>query len=643
MPTHYNETVQEVVVDNPVYYDNIINKTVEIPVERVIEQTFDVVREVRVERQVDRPVYIDNVIEQVVEVPVEHVVENRYDVVVDQPYYTERVKENRYPVDRVREVTVEEIVENFVDRPVYRENIIHKQVENIVEVPVQQIVEVPVYVDKIVEVPVYVDRVHENHYEIVRENRYPVENIVNIPVEKIVTEVVERPYEQVTEVPVEKLVEVKREVIVDKPVYVDNVIERTVEIDNPIYVDVEHIVERPVYTEKITEKPVYIEKVIEKPVEHVVEKIVEVPIEQIVTVPVEVIVERPVMVEKIVEKPVYVEQMIEKPIERVIEIDEEVDINLKLNWEENESRITTLKLEHDRLNGQLVALGLQLEVYQHGDHEDWLSKNKVMRREIVELEAELLRRQRVDHRSEIHEKVTTITYQEDPKAVEFRRQIEKLKAENSVLTQKIGFHDKRISVGTHNYESVQTQLVDDLGMVVGEKRSLRKSNRGQNADVDIKNQETGMPTSHFTSSTFNTTTTNQLYGTTGLVGSMAGRQSNVVSSNPAGFGGANTYGSRVGGSIVGGYTSGSQIGGGYTTGSQVGGIHTGNRVSHASNVVGGYTTGSTVVGGSHIQSSNVMTQGSRVVGGTSGVVTGDRLSHTSGYRTQTSVTSQNRY
>jgi len=377
-----------------------------------------------------------------------------------------------------------------------------------------------------------------------------------------------------------------------------------------------------------------------------------------VTVPVEVIVERPVMVEKIVEKPVYIEQMIEKPIERVIEIDEEVDINLKLNWEENESRITTLKLEHDRLNGQLVALGLQLEVYENGDHEDWLAKNKVMRREIVELEAELLRRQRVDHRSEIHEKITTITYQEDPKAVEFRRQIEKLKAENSVLTQKIGFHDKRISVGTHNYESVQTQLVDDLGMVVGEKRSLRKSNRGQNADVDIKNQETGMPTSHFTSSTFNTTTTNQFHGTTGLVGSMVGRQSNVISSNPAGFGGANTYGSRVGGSIVGGYTTGSQMGGihtgnrvsqasnvvgGYTSGVQMGGIHTGNRVSHASNVVGGYTSGSTLVGDSVIRPSNVMTQGSRVVGGTSGVITGDRLSHTSGYRTQTSVTSQNRY
>merc|ERR1712183_563892 len=123
-----------------------------------------------------------------------------------------------------------------------------------------------------------------------------------------------------------------REDTVDKPVYVDNVIERTVTIVN---------------------KTVPVEKIVEKPVEQVVEKVVEVEVDVPVEVQVDVVIERPIMVERIVEKPVYVEQVIEKPVERVVEIDEAVDTHLKLNWEENESKVTIVRMENTRLEGQI--------------------------------------------------------------------------------------------------------------------------------------------------------------------------------------------------------------------------------------------------------------------------------------------------
>jgi len=101
----------------------VVEKVVEVPVEKIVEK----VVEVPVEKIVE--------VEKVVEVPVEKIVEKTVEV----------------PIEKVVEVPVEKIVEveKVVEVPV------EKIVEKTVEVPVEKIVEVPVekIVEKIVEVP----------------------------------------------------------------------------------------------------------------------------------------------------------------------------------------------------------------------------------------------------------------------------------------------------------------------------------------------------------------------------------------------------------------------------------------------------------------------------------------------------------
>ena len=110
----------------------VVERIVEVPVERIVERIVEVP--------------VDRVVEKIVEVPVDRIVERTVEVPVDRV------------VERIVEVPVERVVEKIVEVPVDR------VVEKIVEVPVERVVE------KIVEVPV--DRV--------------VERIVEVPVERVV-------------------------------------------------------------------------------------------------------------------------------------------------------------------------------------------------------------------------------------------------------------------------------------------------------------------------------------------------------------------------------------------------------------------------------------------------------------------------
>ena len=107
--------------------ERIVEKRVEVPVERIVE--------VPVERIVEKRVEVP--VERIVEVPVERIVEKRVEV----------------PVDRIVEVPVDRIIEKRVEVPVDRivEVPVERIVEKRVEVPVDRIVEVPV--DRVVHVP----------------------------------------------------------------------------------------------------------------------------------------------------------------------------------------------------------------------------------------------------------------------------------------------------------------------------------------------------------------------------------------------------------------------------------------------------------------------------------------------------------
>jgi len=109
------------------------------------------------------------VVEKIVEVPVEKIVEKVVEVPVEK--IVEKTVE--VPVEKIVEVPVEKIVEKVVEVPV------EKVVEKTVEVPVEKIVEV----EKVVEVPV--EKIVEKTVEV------PVEKIVEVPVEKVVEKIVE--------------------------------------------------------------------------------------------------------------------------------------------------------------------------------------------------------------------------------------------------------------------------------------------------------------------------------------------------------------------------------------------------------------------------------------------------------------------
>jgi len=215
-------TIVEKRVEVPVekIVEKIVEKRVEVPVEKIVEK--------RVEVPVDR--IVEKIVEKRVEVPVEKIVEKRVEVPVDR--IVEKIVEKRV------EVPVEKIVEKRVEVPVDR--IVEKIVEKRVEVPVEKIVE------KRVEVPV--DRI--------------VEKRVEVPVDRIV--------EKRVEVPVDRIVEKRIEVPVDR--IVEKIVEKRVEVPKIVEKIVEKRVEVPV--DRIVEK--IVEKRVEVPVDRIVEKIVKV-------------------------------------------------------------------------------------------------------------------------------------------------------------------------------------------------------------------------------------------------------------------------------------------------------------------------------------------------------------------------------
>jgi predicted flap endonuclease-1-like 5' DNA nuclease len=298
----------------PVTVEKIVEKRVEVPVERVVEKT----------------------VEKRVEVPMEDLTRIKaLQIEINQLKNSLEAEKNK----PAKEVTVEKRVEVPVE----------KIVEKRVEVPVDKIVEKIVEVEKRVEVPV------EKIVEKIVEKR------VEVPVDKIIEKIVEKPVEDLVRITAlqgelsqfKLLLETERnkpakEVIVEKRVEVpvDRVVEKIVE--KHVEVPVEKIVEKPVedlvritalqgelsqfklLLETERNKPareVVVEKRVEVPVEKIVEKRVEVPVDRIVEKIVEKRVEVPVdrIVEKIVEKRVevpvekIVEKRVEVPVDRIVE------------------------------------------------------------------------------------------------------------------------------------------------------------------------------------------------------------------------------------------------------------------------------------------------------------------------------------
>jgi hypothetical protein len=152
-----------VYVDVPVYRENKIRR--EIP--KIIQQEVIYETVVPVERVNIIEETVEVPIERIIERPIEHIVERRHDVIIEKEVIEDNIIEDIQYRDKIVHVNVERKIErpvmkeNIIQKDVFIEKIVQKEVENIiykdVEVPVEKIVEVPV--DIVVERPVFVDRI----------------------------------------------------------------------------------------------------------------------------------------------------------------------------------------------------------------------------------------------------------------------------------------------------------------------------------------------------------------------------------------------------------------------------------------------------------------------------------------------------
>jgi hypothetical protein len=469
LPTKVNTIHETVNVDRPYYVDNII--------EQVVENVYDVEREVVVENRVQReiidhvdvPVYQDNIITQVVQREVPYTTERRVEVVVDRPRHVENVIRREIPVERV----VEQIVE--VDRPEYverrNEYEVIEQVDRPYEVEriVEQVIRQPVHRTNVIRRPREVEVVRENRYEVVRENRYEVEKIVDVPVEVVRTEIVEQPVERRVEVPVEQIIEHTVENIVEKPIYRENIIHEERVYEQTVRREVENVIERPVYQDNIiqTEKIIYND--VHRPYDVITEKIVEVEVPRYVEVMVDVPVERPVHVDRVVQVETIIENVIEKPVEKVVEVHVEVDEELNMNVARFRAEWDDLTLKRDNLMATLRTL--ESEAAGLGRVVDWETEWENMRRRIFEIEMQISQSRKTTTQSKQTERRTTVHMVANPEATALKNRLNDLQSQQSVIRQKINFQDERTRYGASNYE-YSTENVG--GSMV---RKLRKSNK----------------------------------------------------------------------------------------------------------------------------------------------------------------------
>ena len=397
------------IIEKPVYtektVDNIIEKIIEVPVEVQVNKEVEVIEEVEVniERNIARPYRIENkmvnvtsstpqveniIVERRVEVPVNKYVdvevEEIREVIKEVPrekiIYNEKFVD--VPVEKVvvveeeKEEIVKEVRDKhvYIEKPVYQDVIrkvqkpIKRTVQKIVDkeiiIPKQEVVEVRKFRDNIVNVETVVDipkekiveveKVVETHEEIERPQTITKEIIneheVEAPIYRKVAKYVEVPYEKVVEKVVEKPVDIRIEKEITKVVKVDKIV--PIEKIKEVYVEVpyETKVNKEYEVEVFKEVPVYVDKIIQKKVEKVIEKKVYVPFKKYIQVPIEKIVEKKIETEVITENPIYIEniQYEDNPIRKSA-----TNERLRKSWSENQNKLKKLNQEKRDLQNKL--------------------------------------------------------------------------------------------------------------------------------------------------------------------------------------------------------------------------------------------------------------------------------------------------
>jgi hypothetical protein len=143
------------------------------------------------------------------------------------------------------------------------------------------------------------------------------------------------------------------------------------------------IIERPVYRENIIEKPVYIEKIVEKEIEVPIEKIIEIQVEQIVEVPIEVIIDVPVIRETTEQVPVYVDKNIHT--QKSSYINEKPDPVLLAQKRQTEEEVRQVNLDVARLHAELSFIKQRNTNTTQHSQISFVSQNQVLRQYIEKM------------------------------------------------------------------------------------------------------------------------------------------------------------------------------------------------------------------------------------------------------------------
>jgi hypothetical protein len=451
---HYQ--TQNKYIENPVYVENLVEREILHPVQKLIEVPKARVVEQRVPVYIDRPVPVERVIKKEVEVPVAHEVIQKKEYLVERPKYIDNIIEVPVPIERVVEKEIKIPIEHIVEKAVYIDNIIEKPVEYITEVPVpvEELVEVPV--EQIIEIPLPVEEVQERYVEkVLKKSRKSVRK-VEVPVEYPLDKLVKKPYKMEIGKKVNRFHQKPVSSVIERPVYIYRTVEKPVEVEKIIEVPVEIIREQVKYVEKITERPIQVDAVIEKQVEIIVEKIVEVPVEKIIQVEVEVIIEKPIIKEIIIEEPIYIEKHITE-----LEYERETEQSSEFEDEVLAKEIIARQQEIDidrRKNAELVAriesLGKQLTSLKSQTNSEQEKEYLALLEKSLELESRVrnLRQQNqrlLNKRNRGVNLIEEVEFVQDGRVDYLKEKLHSLIKENQLLCRQVKGKGDQVRKSVH--------------------------------------------------------------------------------------------------------------------------------------------------------------------------------------------------
>jgi len=216
---------------------------------------------------------------------------------------------------------------------------------------------------------------------------------VKRPVEYIITKT--NPVAQETfieiDVPTKKNVSVG-EVIIEKPVVIERIIERPRAVEKRIEVDVPREIERAEYIEKVIKKEVHYDQVIEQKYEVLVANVVEVPVHKEILVPQKTTRALPREVINAYERDIIVDTNVTIPVEghEFTEADIEItDEDLNRRIQLNKNQISSKLNERAQYNRLTTDLSGKITENSSAKYNSLLNNNARLNSEMMELESRL--------------------------------------------------------------------------------------------------------------------------------------------------------------------------------------------------------------------------------------------------------------